>query len=148
MSRLNGSLCTQFSVRKRVVALFSKVLYSYKSHEKDKFMMTSLNRNIFRVTGPLCGEFTCHWWIPLTKVKKRRALMFSLICAWINGWVSNLEAGYLRRHRSHYDITVNINQSYLDLTTEWCGVFREYSGKNCTLTARQLCISMVNCIKW
>ena len=21
----------------------------------------------FRVTGPLCGEFTGHWWIPLTK---------------------------------------------------------------------------------
>ena len=27
----------------------------------------------------------------------RRALMFSLICAWINGWVNNGEAGYLRR---------------------------------------------------
>ena len=22
---------------------------------------------IFRVTGHLCGEFTGHWWIPLTK---------------------------------------------------------------------------------
>ena len=30
-------------------------------------MMTSSNGNIFRVTGPLCGEFTGHWWIPLTK---------------------------------------------------------------------------------
>ena len=30
-------------------------------------MMTSLNGNIFRVTGPLCGEFTGHRWIPLTK---------------------------------------------------------------------------------
>ena len=30
-------------------------------------MMTSSNGNIFRVTGPLCGEFTCHRWIPLTK---------------------------------------------------------------------------------
>ena len=25
---------------------------------------------IFRVTGPLCGEFTGHWWIPLTKNKR------------------------------------------------------------------------------
>ena len=29
-------------------------------------MMTS-NGNIFRVTGPLCGEFTGHRWIPDTK---------------------------------------------------------------------------------
>ena len=32
----------------------------------------------------------------------RGALMFSLICAWINGWVNNREAGDLRRHRAHY----------------------------------------------
>ena len=30
-------------------------------------MMTSSNGNIFRVTGPLCGEFTGHRWILLTK---------------------------------------------------------------------------------
>ena len=30
-------------------------------------MMTSSNGSIFRVTGPLCGEFTGHRWIPLTK---------------------------------------------------------------------------------
>ena len=29
--------------------------------------MTSSNENIFRVTGPLWGEFTGHRWIPLTK---------------------------------------------------------------------------------
>ena len=29
--------------------------------------MTSSNGNIFRVTGHLCGEFTGHRWIPLTK---------------------------------------------------------------------------------
>ena len=33
-------------------------------------------------------------------------LMFSLICAWINGWVNNREAGDLRRHRAHCDVTV------------------------------------------
>ena len=30
-------------------------------------IMTSSNGNIFRVTGPLCGEFTGHRWIPSTK---------------------------------------------------------------------------------
>ena len=32
--------------------------------------------------------------------------MFSLICAWINGWVSNREAGDLGPHRAHYDVTL------------------------------------------
>ena len=36
----------------------------------------------------------------------RGALMFSLICAWINGWVNNREAGDLRRHRAHHGVTV------------------------------------------
>ena len=34
------------------------------------------------------------------------ALMFSLFCAWIKGWVNNREAGDLRHHRAHYDINV------------------------------------------
>ena len=40
------------------------------------------------------------------KGQRRGALMFSLICAWINGWVNNDEAGDLRRHRAHYDVSV------------------------------------------
>ena len=36
----------------------------------------------------------------------RGALVFSLICTRINGWVNNDEAGDLRRHRFHYDVTV------------------------------------------
>ena len=38
----------------------------------------------------------------------RGAVMFSLICVWINGWVNNREAGDLRRYRAHYDISVMI----------------------------------------
>ena len=36
----------------------------------------------------------------------RRALMFSLICAPINGWINNGEAGDLRRYRAHRDVIV------------------------------------------
>ena len=36
----------------------------------------------------------------------RGALMFHWICAWINGCANNREAGDLRRHRAHYDVTV------------------------------------------
>ena len=49
--------------------------------------------------SPVTGEFP-------HKGQWRGALMFSLICAWINGWVNNREAGDLRRYRAHYDVTV------------------------------------------
>ena len=45
------------------------------------------------------------------KGQRRRALMFSLIFAWINGWVNNREAGYFRRYRAHYDVIVMLIQS-------------------------------------
>ena len=40
------------------------------------------------------------------KGKWRGALIFSLICAWIDGWVNNREAVDVIRHRAHYDVTV------------------------------------------
>ena len=40
------------------------------------------------------------------KVQWRGTLMFSLICAWINGWVNIRWAGDLTRNRAHYDVTV------------------------------------------
>ena len=35
----------------------------------------------------------------------RGALVFCLICAWTNGQANNRDAGDLRRHRAHYDVT-------------------------------------------
>ena len=51
----------------------------------------------------------------------RGVLVFSLICAWIKGWVNNLEAGDLRRHRAHYDVTAIIEAFahwYVDTSRE------------------------------
>ena len=42
------------------------------------------------------------------KGQSRGALTFSLICAWINGWINNGGAGDLRPHRAHYDVIVMI----------------------------------------
>ena len=49
--------------------------------------------------SPVTGEFP-------VQSQWRGDLMFSLICAWINGWVNNREAGDLRHHRTHYDVPV------------------------------------------
>ena len=40
------------------------------------------------------------------KSQWRGALVFSFICAWINGWVNNRKTGDLRHHRAHYDVIV------------------------------------------
>ena len=49
--------------------------------------------------SPVTGEFPSQR--PVT-----RTLMFSFICAWINGWANNREAGDLRRHCAHYGVIV------------------------------------------
>ena len=71
-----------------------------------QFMMTSSNRNIFRVTGPsVWGKSTGDRWIPLTK-STRGAVMLSLMCAWTNGWANNWDAGDMSRNRAYHDVTV------------------------------------------
>ena len=77
----------------------------YNSKYRFIYMMTSSNGNIFRVTGSLCWEFTGPGWFP-HKGQWRRALMFSLICVWLKGWVNNREAGGLIHYRAHYDVIV------------------------------------------
>ena len=49
-----------------------------------------------------------HWSLvnSLHKGQLSGALMFSLKCARINGWVNSGEAGDLRHHHAHYDITL------------------------------------------
>ena len=70
------------------------------------YIMTSSNGNIFRVTGPL-------WWepprwpvVPLTKASDAEHWRF-LWCAPFDVRLNNnRDAGDLRRHRVHYDVTV------------------------------------------
>ena len=60
---------------------------------KQRGMMTSSNGIIVHITGPLCWEFTGHWWIPRTKASDTRALIFfhlRLNKRWNNqswGWI-------------------------------------------------------------
>ena len=70
-------------------------------------------------------HFPCHWpfvWgihqSPVNSPHKGQwcgALMFSLICAWINDWVNNGEAGDLRCHRAHYYVIVMPEQYHLSI---------------------------------
>ena len=63
--------------------------------------------------SPVTGEFP-------HKGQWRGALIFSLIWAWINGWVNNRDVGDLRRHRAHYDVTLMNSGKRLWLETLCC----------------------------
>ena len=47
--------------------------------------------------SPVDSPHKDHW---------RGALMFFFISPWRNGWANNRDADDLRRHRTHYDVTV------------------------------------------
>ena len=54
------------------------------------------------------------------------ALMFSLICAWINIWVNNREADDLKSHGTYYDVIVMYHYFYVkcqcqhnNIETKW-----------------------------
>ena len=75
------------------------------SIEVYALMMTSSNGK-FSALLALCAGIHRSPVNSLHKGQWRGALMFSLICAWLNGWVNNREAGDLRCHLCHYDVTV------------------------------------------
>ena len=72
---------------------------------KFSLMMTSSNEKFPRYC-PFVTEIQRSPVDPSHKDQCRRAMMFPLICAWTNGWANSRDAGDLRRHRGHYDVTV------------------------------------------
>ena len=64
--------------------------YSWWRHQMEIFSAGN---------SPVTGEFP-------SQSQRRGALMFSLIWAWMNGWINNREAGDLIRQRAHYDVII------------------------------------------
>ena len=105
VSKTYSSTYSGINLRQHALSDETKSTVSFL-HVPLIIMTTSSYGNIFRVTGPWCGEFAGHRWIPHTKASDPELWCFPLICVWINGWVNNREAGELRRHRTHYDVIV------------------------------------------
>ena len=74
---------------------------------------TSSNGTIFRVTGHLWGKSTSHWCISPFKDQWHGAFRVYFICAWTSAWANNRDAGDLRRHRAHFDVTVMLHELHL-----------------------------------
>ena len=90
--------------------------------------MTSWNGNIFRVTGLFVRGIHLS---PVNfphKGRRRGASVFSLICAWTNGWINNWNAGDLRC--THYDVTVLLRHhiSSSEIRRYICNIFFHWPG--------------------
>ena len=72
-------------------------------------------------------------WSPVNSPHKgqwRGALIFSLICVWINGWINNHEAVNLRRYHAHYDISVMCPWNFIPSPISTC-LFYLYLRPDC-----------------
>ena len=76
------------------------------------FKLFPVSQNMVASSKHFSRYWLLVWWNHRSSVnsphkgQRRGALMFSLISAWINGWVNNHKAGDLRHHCTHYDVTV------------------------------------------
>ena len=102
-----------------------------KSGPNRRYVFTKAAINIFAnanvskgmIFGPVNSPHKGQW---------RGALMFSLICAWINDWVNNGEAGDLRRYCAHYDVIIMTEDKLFACRLPW------YSAIGSTLPAEYL----------
>ena len=79
---------------------------SWWRHQMETF---SAFLALFAGISPVTGEF------PSQRPVTRSFDVF--ICAWINGWVNNREAGDLGRHRAHCDVIVMVDLQALTMLT-------------------------------
>ena len=79
------------------------------------------------------------------KSQWRAAFIFSLICTWIKGWVSNRDAGDLRRHRAHYDVTVMYHRLLVSSYAVYTHVMLIYSRYAHLLTLSIMMPSVFHC---
>ena len=108
------NLCNTFHKRtgtflKPNKVCLSQLLYQLSSH--NPFTITMYHDDVIK-----WKHFPRYWPFvrgihrsPVNSPHKgqwRGALIFSWICARINGWVNNCEAGDMRRHRAHYNVLV------------------------------------------
>ena len=98
-SKWNG--CYKSHVHPSVYYICLSVCPSWWCHQMETFsVLLALCVGNSPVTGEFCAQIKGQW---------HGALMFSLICAWINAWENNCEAGDLRCHHAHYDVIAMIN---------------------------------------
>ena len=107
--------------RSLLSGIYSKLLVAKETLKKTQYCVScwvcTVHDDVIKFSAllALCaGEFPansphkCQW---------RGALVFSLICAWINAWINNRKTGDLRRHHARDDVIVMLRLGRLQ--TQW-----------------------------
>ena len=113
---------TQESLQKASIALRERMVFEAWLQEQGfeayfgRYRITSYGMKLLHDEVIKWKHFPRYWpfvqgihWSPVNSLHKGQwhgSLMFSLICAWKNGSVNNRDAGDLRPHGIHYDVTV------------------------------------------
>ena len=101
-----GRQIRSFGPRNYPLKMISRLIFYI---QLDKIMFCAWWRHQMEPFSALLALCAGNSPVPVNSPHKgqwRGALMFYLICAWINDWINNREAGDLRRHRGHYDVSV------------------------------------------
>ena len=133
LDQVDGNICTAAFSYLNGYYSFDTIIMQFlqKSYNHLGPSLRSLNRRLIYNKSfhfSIHSFFRCSWWrhqmetfsaslaicagihrSPVNSPHKgqwRGAMMFSLICVAINGWVNNREAGNLRHCRAHYDVIV------------------------------------------
>ena len=101
----NSSVTGEFPAQRPVTRSFDVSFDLHLNKRLNKHLMTSSNGNFSALLAICAGIHRSPMHSP-HKGQWHGALKFSLICAWINGWINKCEAGDLRRRRVHYVIIV------------------------------------------
>ena len=147
-----GSIChINKNMARALVYTDSQILLSNEVAMTNQGSIDSLGDPEWSMAQTVCmimmtssnGNITGHRRIPRTKATDAELWCILWSAPWINGWVNNREAGDLRRHCAHYDVTV-MCQTLCDLViTKSIPVQFWYIGKDapgrssCKQTAAQ-----------
>ena len=113
-------------------------------------MMTSSNGNIFRITGPLCGEFTGLRWIPLPAqrpVTRSFDVFFDLcpikqLSKHSRGWWFETLSGPLWRHCNGIINSNSLRHIYILSWMSWQCLLK-FTVTHCTILSKLWLISFL-----
>ena len=116
-SPVTGEFSAQRPVTRSFGVFFDLRLNKRLSKQSWSWWFETLSRPLRRQDDVIKWKhFPRYWpfvrgihWSPVNSPHKgqwRGALMFSLICVWINSWINSRQAGDLRRYPAHYDVTL------------------------------------------
>ena len=112
---------------------------NYNDSNEDLFTLNHDDVIKWKHLGPLNSPHKGQW---------RGALIFSLICVWINGWVNNRKAGDLRRYGAHYDVIVMEVGMGIRLKIIFNMTDPVYSKQKCTNMTSKINCRIRNTTKW